>query len=121
MTMRTLAEDLSVSPADVEVVTAWLRGDGQAADGAVDEVALELALRDILDPAGQRTTRLRSACPKCGRLPGPNLVLVGWHPCACGGHATTYCRADAGGCGHTRYQPAIHPDRCSDPGFGFSR
>ena len=62
----------------------------------------------------------RSACPECGRLPGPNLVLVGWHPCGCGGHATTYCRTDTGGCGHTRYEPELVPQRCTDPPFGFS-
>jgi hypothetical protein len=98
MTVQTLAADVGVDPGDVDVVTRWLTADGEV----LVDTALEAALRAILDPAGQRTGWAWSPCPECGRLPGPNLVLVGWHPCGCGGHATTYCRTDTGGCGHTR-------------------
>lgn len=115
MTVQTLAADVGVDPGDVEVLARWI-----TADEDLDDAALELELRAILDPAGQRTTWIRSACPECGRLPGPNLVQLGWHPCICGGHATTYCRADTGGCGNTRYEPELDPQRCADPGFGFS-
>jgi hypothetical protein len=115
MTVQTLAAEIGVDPGDVEVIARWL-----TSDEALDDDTLELELRAMLDPAGQRTARLASACTECGRLPGPNLVLVGWHPCTCGGHATTHCRADNGGCGHTVYEPAIDPERCSDAPFGFS-
>lgn len=54
-------------------------------------------------------------CPTCGRMPAPGLVLFGWHPCSCGGHGTTWCRDDVGGCGHTRYSPELDPERCRDP------
>ena len=115
VTVQTLAAEVSVDPSDIEVIARWL-----TAEEDLDDAALELALREVLDPAGQRTARLASACPECGQLPGPNLVLAGWHPCRCGGHATTYCRTDNGGCGHTRYEPPIDPERCSDAPFGFS-
>ena len=115
MTVQTLAAEVGVDPSDVEVIARWL-----TADEALEDAALEPELREVLDPAGQRTARLALACPECGLLPGPNLVLHGWHPCRCGGHATTYWRADNGGCGHTRYEPPIDPERCSDAPFGFS-
>src|SRR5689334_22668958 len=114
MTVQTLAAEVGVDPGDLEVIARWL-----TADEALDDDTLVLELRAMLDPAGQRTARLASGCPECGRLPGPTLVLVGWHPCTCGGHSTSYCRADAGGCGHTRYEPPIDPERCSDAPFGF--
>ena len=116
MTVQTLAAELGVDIADVGVAVGWL-----TADEVLDEAALELELRGIFDPAGQRTARDRAACPECGRLPGPHLVLQGWHPCRCGGHSTTYCTTDTGGCGHTRYEPELDPDRCVNPDFGFSR
>jgi hypothetical protein len=116
MSVHTVAADVGVDQGDLEVVTEWLTADGEV----LEDAALGLALRAILDPAEQRTRWALSACPECGRLPGPNLVLLGWHPCGCGGHATTYCRIDTGGCGHTRYEPELDPGRCSDPGFGFS-
>jgi hypothetical protein len=115
MTVHTVAAAVGVDQGDVEVVIGWLAAEGERLDDAM----LELDLRAILDPADQRTRWVRSACPECGRLPGPDLVLVGWHPCACGGHATTYCRADTGGCGHTRYEPELDPEGCSEPEFGF--
>jgi hypothetical protein len=56
-------------------------------------------------------------CPGCGRVPGYGLVLAGWQPCSCGGHRTTYCRPDAGGCGHTRLDPELDEATClPDPG-----
>ncbi|HEY0813800.1 MAG TPA: hypothetical protein VGE11_11020 [Pseudonocardia sp.] len=116
MTVQTLAAELGIDIADVDIVARWL-----TADEIRDEVALELKLRGILDPAGQRAARERAACPECGRLPGPHLVLRGWQPCRCGGHSTTYCTTDTGGCGHTRYEPELDPERCVDPDFGFSR
>lgn len=81
MTVQTLAAEVSVDPSDIEVIARWL-----TAEEDLDDAALELALRKVLNPAGQRTARLASACPQCGQLPGPNLVLAGWHPCRCGGH-----------------------------------
>jgi hypothetical protein len=115
MTVQTLAAEIGVDPGDVEGIARWL-----TTDEALDDDTLKLELRAMLDPAGQRTERLASACSECGRLPGPNPVLVGWHPCTCGGHSTSYCRADADGCGHTRHEPPIDPERCSDAPFGFS-
>lgn len=116
MAMPTLPADIGVDQGDVDVVTGWLTAEGEV----LDDAALELELRAILDPAEQRTGWARSACPECGRLPGPNLMLRGWHPCRCGGHSTTYCRTDTGGCGHTRYEPELAPQRCGDAPFGFS-
>ncbi len=51
-------------------------------------------------------------CPQCGRVPGPGLVLAGWLPRICGGHSTTYCRPDVGGCGHTRHEPPLDRETC---------
>lgn len=116
MPLRTLGTDVGVDPGDVDVIVCWLTADGEH----LDDAELEAELRAILDPAGQRTTRLRSACPECGRLPGPNLVLIGWHPCRCGGHTTTYCRPDAGGCGYEQFEPGQDPETCRDAPFGFS-
>lgn len=115
MTVQTLAAEVSVDPSDIEVIARWL-----TVEEDLDDAALELALRKVLNPAGQRTARLASACPECGQLPGPNLVLAGWHPCRCGGHSTLYCRADNGGCGHTVYEPALTPGTCTEPSFGFN-
>jgi hypothetical protein len=53
-----------VDPGDIAVVARSL-----TADEALDDAALELALREMLDPAGQRTARPASACPESGRLP----------------------------------------------------
>jgi hypothetical protein len=120
MTVETLAAELGIDIGDVHVVTGWLNADEVLGEAGLDDAGLELALRGILDPGGQRTARDRAACPECGRLPGPHLVLRGWQPCRCGGHATTYCTTDTGGCGHTRYEPQPNPQRCIDPAFGFS-
>lgn len=54
-------------------------------------------------------------CPRCGRTPGPDLVLEGWRPCRCGGHRTTRCRIDTGGCGHTHFEPPLIEGRCVEP------
>ena len=116
MTVQTLAADVGVDPGDVEVVTSWLAADDEDLDG----LALELAARVILDPAGQRTRRVQAACPECGRLPGPNLVLPAWQPCRCGGHRTTLCVEETGGCGQTHFVPELVPGQCVDPSFGFS-
>jgi len=56
-------------------------------------------------------------CPACGQLPVYGRVLAGWRPCNCGGHRTTRCRADKGGCGHLRLDPPHDPEVClPDPG-----
>lgn len=117
ITVHTVAEELGVDAADVRVVAGWIAEQTDVDDVLDDE--LDQAVRAILDPEGERTAR-EQACPGCGRAPGPYLVLVGWRPCLCGGHRTTYCRADNGGCGTTRFDPEIDPDRgCAEPGFGF--
>ena len=141
MIVQRLAADIGVDPGDIEVVIGWITtdvkrlddaglddaglddaglDDAALDDAALDDAGLEEQLRGILDPAGQRTSRVRSACPECGRLPGPYLVLRGWRPCRCGGHQTSYCTADTGGCGHTHYEPELDPQRCTEPDFGFS-
>ena len=58
MTVQTLAAELGIDIADVGVAVRWL-----TADEVLDEAALELELRGIFDPAGQRTARDRAACP----------------------------------------------------------
>ena len=116
MIVQTLAAEIGVDPGDVEVVIGWITADAQR----LDDAALAEQLRGILDPARQRTSRVRSACPECGRLPGPYLVVRGRQPCRCGGHHTSYCTPDTGGCGHTRYEPELDPQRCTEPDFGFS-
>lgn len=112
--VAALADDLGVDVEDVRVVAAWLAGPA-----GVDDAELDLAVRDVLDPGGERTARERAGCPACGRLPGPSLVLVGWQPCRCGGHGTTRCRADNGGCGFERFEPDLRAG-CIDPAFGFA-
>jgi hypothetical protein len=57
-------------------------------------------------------------CEYCGRIFGPNLVLIGWRPCRCGGHLYVYCRRDNGGCGKTTYDPPIGED-CRRVSFGY--
>ena len=59
MTVLTLAAELGIDIADVGVAVRWL-----TANEVLDEAALELQLRGILDPAGQRTARNRAACPE---------------------------------------------------------
>ena len=61
MTVRTLAAEAGVDPSDVEVIARWL-----TADEALDHEALELELRAVLDPAGQRTARLASRAQSAG-------------------------------------------------------
>lgn len=62
---------------------------------------------------------MRDTCPSCGRKDGPGLVLIGWSPCRCGGHRYTECRADKGGCGHTRYDPPRQDETCPQISFGY--
>lgn len=59
-------------------------------------------------------------CPRCGREPGPYRVLMGWHPCLCGGHNTRTCRDDNGGCGYEVYVPPLVEGRCRAPRQGFT-
>jgi hypothetical protein len=58
-------------------------------------------------------------CSHCGRTFGPNLVLIGWHPCRCGGHGYAYCRKSKGGCGQTTYDPPMQDGTCRRVSFGF--
>lgn len=51
-------------------------------------------------------------CPACARPYIYGHILSGWRPCTCGGHRTTLCRADKGGCGHTQLDPPHNPDTC---------
>ena len=62
----------------------------------------------------------RDPCPRCGRPPAPHMVLMGWHPCLCGGHQTRYCRDDNGGCGHELFVPPLVQGRCRPPTQGFT-
>lgn len=116
----TLADDLGVDEADVRLVAAWLT-EQPAAGGTLDDLddELERGVRAVLDPGGERTARERAACPGCGRLPGPYLVLIGWQPCRCGGHRTTLCPTESGGCGHERFEPELR-EGCVEPAFGFA-
>lgn len=115
-TLTDLADDLGVALADVNTIATWLRAhdDRHALVGD----ALYAEVRDVLDPDGQRTAHAHT-CPSCGRWPGPYRFLVGWHPCGCGGHLTSYCRPDTGGCGFEQFDPLLDPDTCRDAGFGF--
>jgi hypothetical protein len=60
------------------------------------------------------------SCAGCKREFNPGTVLIGWHPCQCGGHAYAFCRVDKGGCGETTYKPPMNPDTCRDAPVGFS-
>lgn len=51
-------------------------------------------------------------CPRCSREPGPNLILLGWQPCYCGGHRTVRCREETGGCGVMTYYPPLGEGNC---------
>lgn len=62
----------------------------------------------------------RDRCPNCDREFGPYRVLVGWHPCLCGGHRTRYCREDTGGCGHESYDPPLDERTCRTVRQGFT-
>lgn len=116
MSLQSLADELGVDVADVRAAVAtWTDADPATAEDS----RLEHELRVILDPLQERGQR-EQACRGCGRWPKPYRFLIGWHPCLCGGHQTRFCRADTGGCGHTHYDPPINPDRCIEPGFGFS-
>jgi hypothetical protein len=50
---------------------------------------------------------------------GPNLVLIGWRPCRCGGHRYAYWRKHNGGCGKTTYDPPMQDDTCRPVSFGY--
>ncbi len=58
---------------------------------------------------------INTPCPGCGRHPGPALVLAGWYLCGCGGHRTSLCRIDRGGCGTEQIYPPLDPKTCPDP------
>jgi hypothetical protein len=59
-------------------------------------------------------------CEACGRVFSYDLVLYGWSPCRCGGHAYAFCRDDKpGGCGHMTYNPPIRPETCPHASFGY--
>ena len=118
MSVATIAHDLGLDPADVDVIAIWLRthDDRHTLVGA----ELDRAVRATLDPDGERTAHAHT-CPSCGRWPGPHRFLAGWHPCGCGGHSTTYCRPDTGGCGYEQFDPLLDPELCRDPGIGFVR
>jgi hypothetical protein len=60
-----------------------------------------------------------SHCSNCGREFGPNLALVGWQPCICGGHRYVYCREDTGGCGEYSYRPPKSEETCQPVAFGY--
>jgi hypothetical protein len=64
MTVQTLAAEIGIDPGDIDVVARWL-----TADEALDDAALELELRAVLDPAGQRTATRRSGSAARGLPP----------------------------------------------------